>query len=111
MIALLLAAAMTGAPALNCRPKDLWRRQAGQICLTPGPVIAPAHMDAVRRQLKTLIAAKGELDPATAAAIKANAAKSMAAKGIRRRYGAPSDLTPYRKFEVHPGPRVTPYSD
>lgn len=110
MIALLMAAALA-APTVNCRPKDLWRRQAGQTCLTPGPVIAPAHMEAVRRQLKSLVQAKGELDPATAAAIKAEAAKTMAAKGLRRRYGPPSDLTPFRKFDAHPGPRVTPYSE
>ena len=110
MIAMLMAAAMAGAP-VNCRPKELWRRQAGQTCLTPGPVIAPAHIDAVRRQLKSLQQAKGELDPQTAAAISGERAKRMADKGLRRRVGAPAELTPFRRFVARPGPKVSPYAE
>jgi hypothetical protein len=110
MIAMLMAAAMTTAP-INCRPKDLWRRQAGQSCLTPGPTIAPAHVEAVHRQLKALVQARGELDPATAAAMKAENAKHMAAQGIRRRSGPPADPAPFRKFESRAAPKVCPYAN
>lgn len=111
MILLLMAAALAATPPITCRPKDLWRRQAGQICFTPGTTLAPAHMEAMHRPLKTLAQAKGELDPPTADAIRTQAAKAMAAKGIRRRYGAPAGLAPFRQFEVHPGPRTTPYAE
>lgn len=108
MIVLLMAAAML-APPVNCRPKDLFRRQAGQTCISPGPTIAPAHVEAVRRQLKSLIRAHGQLDPAMTAAIKADAAKAMAARGMRRREGPPADLPPFRQFQTRPGPRISPY--
>lgn len=110
MIVLLMAAAMT-VPQSNCRPKDLWRRQAGQACLTPGPIIAPAHMEAVRRQLKSLIQSKGALDPATAAAIQAQTQKSMAAQGLRHRHGPPLDPRPFRRFDARPAPKVSPYAE
>jgi hypothetical protein len=110
MIALLLAAGLMTSP-VNCRPKELFRRQAGQTCLSPGPTIAPAHLDAARRQVKTLMKADGQPDPATTAAIKAQAARAMAAQGIRRRPGPPADLTPFRRFEARPAPKVSPYPD
>ncbi|MHB8285037.1 MAG: hypothetical protein ACYDD1_10215 [Caulobacteraceae bacterium] len=109
MIALLMAAGMMAAP-VNCRPKELFRRQAGQTCISPGPHIAPAHMDAIRHQLKSLIASQGQLDPAAAAAVKAEAAKTMAAKGIRRRYGPVADTAPFRKFEARPAPTISHYA-
>jgi hypothetical protein len=110
MIALLLAAGLMASP-VNCRPKELFRRQAGQSCISPGPTIAPAHVEAARRQLKALIKSNGELDPATTAAIKAQAQKTMAAQGIRRRPGAPANLTPFRRFDAKPAPKVSPYAD
>jgi hypothetical protein len=109
MMIMLMAAAMLASP-VNCRPKELFRRQAGQSCISPGPTIAPAHMDAIRHQLKSLIASHGQLDPATDATIKAEAAKTMAAKGIRRRYGPAADPAPFHKFEARPAPKVSPYS-
>jgi hypothetical protein len=110
MIALLLAAGFMAAP-VNCRPKELFRRQAGQTCLAPGPTIAPAHVDPARRQIKALIKSKDQPDPAMTAAIKAQAARAMAAQGIRRRPGPAADLTPFRRFEAKPAPKVSPYPD
>lgn len=91
MIALLAAAALSGAP--NCQPKDLFRRSLGQTCANT-ETLTPAQLEAARRDLHSLVK-----KPPAPIPLKTG---PMA---LRRYYGPPSDMKPVlRRFSAKFGP-------